>query len=272
MTSLRSTRSRISAGTLAVATVVVGLTFVVPLAGADDPTTTVEPTTAVPTTAVPTTEVPPAPTTAVAPPAPAPPTAPTALPLSGPVLKSGSEGIEVAFLQFTLYQRGFWLADRLGRFGESTRHALVAFQKFYGLPRTGRLDPFSRLAVAGFSDRATPRGPGAGRRIEVDLRRQVMIISTGDRVEFVFDSASGKASTPTPRGSWKLTRQIRGVRRAPLGTLFSPKYFTGGYAIHGSNSVPAQPASHGCIRTTNQTIDYLWASNLIPLGTPITIS
>jgi len=45
VTSLRSTRSRISAGTLAVATVVVGLTFVVPLAGADDPTTTVEPTT-----------------------------------------------------------------------------------------------------------------------------------------------------------------------------------------------------------------------------------
>jgi len=25
-------------------------------------------------------------------------------------------------------------------------------------------------------------------------------------------------------------------------------YFYGGYAIHGSASVPAQPASHGCIR------------------------
>ncbi len=246
-----------------------GLTLLVPAAGADDPTTTVEPTTAVPTT------VPPAPPTTVAPPAPAPPPpppAPTALPQSGPVLLLGSEGIDVLFMQLRLYQRGFWMADRLGRFGESTRHALVAFQKFYGLPRSGRLDPFSRLALAGFADRATPRASGAGRRIEVDLRRQVMIISTGDRVDFVFDIASGKASTPTPRGSWKLTRQIRGVRRAELGTLFSPKYFTGGYAIHGSNSVPAQPASHGCIRTTNQTIDYLWASNLIPLGTPITIS
>ena len=31
-----------------------------------------------------------------------------------------------------------------------------------------------------------------------------------------------------------------------LGTV--SKYFNGGIAVHGSGSVPATPASHGCVR------------------------
>ncbi len=42
-----------------------------------------------------------------------------------------------------------------------------------------------------------------------------------------------------------------------LGELYNPYYFLGGYAIHGSPSVPNYPASHGCIRVTNWDMDLL---------------
>lgn len=221
------------------------------LAGADDPTTTTT-------------------TTTVAPPPPAPPP-PTSLPLTGPELRNGSTGIDVAFLQMRLRERGFWLSEQLGRFGESTRNAVVAFQKFHGLPRTGRVDFWTRLGIAVSAERATPRVPRQGRAIEVDLARQIMIIQTDGRVDEVINVSTGTRATPTPKGSFRLQRQIKGKRLSRLGTLFSPKYFTGGYAVHGSTSVPPYPASHGCVRVTNQAIDHLWASGLLALGTPITI-
>jgi lipoprotein-anchoring transpeptidase ErfK/SrfK len=30
--------------------------------------------------------------------------------------------------------------------------------------------------------------------------------------------------------------------------LYYPSYFLGGIAIHGSNSIPPYPDSHGCVR------------------------
>ena len=203
-------------------------------------------------------------------PAPAPP--PTQFQPSGPELRSGSTGVDVALLQARLLQRGFWVAEQLGKFGESTRHAVVAFQKFYGLRRTGKVDFWTRIGIASSGDRATPRVPSPSHSIDIDLTRQVMVIQTGGRVDEVVDVSTGKKSTPTPKGSFRVTRQIRGKRVSDLGVLFSPKYFTGGYAIHGSNSVPNYAASHGCVRVTNQTINHLWAVGLAELGTPVTLS
>ena len=177
----------------------------------------------------------------------------------------------MALVQLVLGRRGYWVAEKLGRFGEGTRHALVAFQKYSALPRTGKLDFWTRIALSGPVERVSPLRPGTGHRIDVDLARQVMVIATDDTVDGVFDISSGKRSTPTPKGAFRLEREIRGRRVAELGVLISPKYFKGGYAIHGSPSVPSHAASHGCVRVTNQTIAYLWESGLIPLGTPITI-
>jgi lipoprotein-anchoring transpeptidase ErfK/SrfK len=52
-----------------------------------------------------------------------------------------------------------------------------------------------------------------------------------------------------------------------LGFLYSPFYFYGGYALHGSNSVPAFPASHGCVRVEIEDMDFL--KTRIQLGMPI---
>jgi len=55
-----------------------------------------------------------------------------------------------------------------------------------------------------------------------------------------------KAITPT--GRFTIKRKIKGWRKSPLGLLYYPNYIYDSVAIHGNPSVPATPASHGCIR------------------------
>lgn len=220
-----------------------------------------------PSTTTPDTTTTVAPTTTTAPPAPVL----FHLPLTGETYGEGTNSSEVFLMQITLVSRGFWLSDFPGHFGASTRHALVAFQKYGMLPRTGRLDAITRFVLGATMDRATPKVPKTGRSIEVDIARQILTISDNGQTVWVFDISSGKASTPTPRGSFKIQRQIDGQRVSALGQLWRPKYFTGGYALHGSPSVPANAASHGCVRLTNQEINFIWDSGLAPIGTPVTL-
>jgi lipoprotein-anchoring transpeptidase ErfK/SrfK len=35
--------------------------------------------------------------------------------------------------------------------------------------------------------------------------------------------------------------------------------------------VPSYPASHGCIRVTNASMDWLWSSGAMPIGTDVWI-
>ena len=56
-----------------------------------------------------------------------------------------------------------------------------------------------------------------------------------------------------------------------LGQIYRPKYFIGGVAIHGSQVVPAYPASHGCVRVTPAAMDMIWESELMPLGTKVVV-
>ena len=72
----------------------------------------------------------------------------------------------------------------------------------------------------------------------------------------------------TPRGRFTIQRYISGWRKSKLGLLWRPMYFSGGYAVHGSTSVPAFPASHGCIRTPITTQNRLIASGLLKIGRP----
>lgn len=178
---------------------------------------------------------------------------------------------QVLLMQNLLMFRGFWLEDGQGMFGASTRHAVTAFQKYIGIPRTGRLDAKTRLFLATSLAKAAPRSNNGGRLIEIDLNRQILTVSTAGVTNMVLDISSGKSSTPTPRGNFRIQRQIDGMRVSALGRLWRPKYFTGGYALHGSSSVPTYPASHGCVRLTNTEINHLWASGLAPVGTPVTV-
>ena len=75
----------------------------------------------------------------------------------------------------------------------------------------------------------------------------------------------GRALTPV--GTYRIERRIVGVREAPLGTLYDPHCFHRGWAVHGSNSVPAGPASHGWVRVTRPDAKALL--RLIGVGTTV---
>jgi peptidoglycan hydrolase-like protein with peptidoglycan-binding domain len=228
-------------------------------------TTTTAPTTT--TTAPPETTVPPPPeTTTTLPPAPE----------ADGTLELGESGDAVAALQQRLVDLGYWLGEPDASYGQLTRQAVMAFQKVEGLGRDGVAGPVTqeRLAVAG---RPSPRGGGG---LEIDLDRQVLFVVDGGQVRWTINtstgngeayvsSSGGTARAVTPPGEFRVRSEIDGLREAPLGTLYRPKYFNGGIAIHGSGSIPAQPASHGCARVTNSAMDMLWASGAAAIGTPV---
>lgn len=127
--------------------------------------------------------------------------------------------------------------------------AVMAFQKVNGLARTGQLtDDVAAQVLASQASPAPLVPSGGASRVEVDLARQVLFLYEGDSLSAILPVSTGKASTPTPTGSFRFYRYDPGWRTSRLGQLYNAVYFLGGYAIHGSNSVPAYPASHGCIR------------------------
>ncbi|WP_436793716.1 L,D-transpeptidase family protein [Actinospongicola halichondriae] len=210
------------------------------------PTTTTTTTTTTPTTTVPVT------TTTTAPPRP-------------PSLNRGSEGSEVEALQHRLVALGFYVPVVDGHYGALTQQAVMAFQKSVGIGRDGVAGP----ATLGALETAEPvRAREGGDHIEVDLERQIMILVRGEAT-YVFNTSSGRSGWRTPPGRFTITREIDGVRHAPLGDLYRPKYFNGGIALHGSPSIPGQPASHGCTRLHNAVVDHIWSADLAPIGTPV---
>jgi peptidoglycan hydrolase-like protein with peptidoglycan-binding domain len=235
------------------------------------PTTTDAPTTTTPppTTAPPTTTTVPPSTTTTAPPDPA----------ADGTLELGEGGPAVLALQQRLVDLGYWIGSADGNYGQLTRQAVMAFQKAEGLGRDGVAGPITqgRLAAAG---RQSSRAGGTG--LEIDLERQILMVVRGGQVQWVINtstgnnetytsSTGGSARAVTPPGSFRINREIDGIREAPLGTLYRPKYFNGGIAIHGSGSIPAHPASHGCARVTNSAMDMLWSSGVAAMGTPVTV-
>lgn len=228
--------------------------------------TTVERTTA--STIVTTTTVPPTTTTLPPPPG------------ADGTLELGEEGDEIAALQARLDELGYWHGTTDGRYGQLTRQAVMAFQKAEGLSRDGVAGPATQAALA-VAARPVPV-EASGTHLEIDLTRQIVLVVEGGRTTWVLNTstgngesfaapAGGTAVATTPTGRFTIQREIDGLREGPLGALYRPKYFVGGIAIHGSGSIPAQPASHGCARVTNAAMDLLWSSGLAPLGTLVVV-
>jgi peptidoglycan hydrolase-like protein with peptidoglycan-binding domain len=203
-------------------------------------------------------------TTAPAPPAPA-------------LLKVGSTGPAVLAVQERLSALGYWVGEPNGTFGDSTQQAVFALQKVAGLTRDGVVGPSTSAAL---DQGAVPRPRStSGRVIEIDLSDDVMMIvangkldatlntSTGGGYRYVSRGVTSVATTPT--GIFHVVREVNGTSTGPLGQLWRPKFFFGGYAIHGAASVPPYPASHGCARLSNEAMNWIWADNLAPIGTEV---
>jgi hypothetical protein len=73
------------------------------------------------------------------------------------------------------------------------------------------------------------------------------------------------ANTPSGRFTYREYRD--GWDKSPLGQLYNPFYFNGGIAVHGYQSVPAYPASHGCTRIPMHIAEYFHL--LVKVGDPV---
>jgi peptidoglycan hydrolase-like protein with peptidoglycan-binding domain len=188
------------------------------------------------------------------------------VPVVFPELGPGDRGASVRELQQQLAALHYASLGVDGSFDQDTFDAVTAFQKVEGLPRTGHADAALWTTLA----RATTPQPryGGGDHVEVDKTRQVLFLVRGGEVAAIVPvSTAGIAGYHTPEGRFAVYRKVVGLDDGPLGPLYDPSYFTGGYAIHGSPSVPAYPASHGCVRVP------MWISwrmySTIPYGEPV---
>jgi PKD repeat protein len=164
-----------------------------------------------------------------------------------PRLALDARGVAVSQLGEQL-RRLHYAAPSGGAFDGRMLDAVYAFQKVHGLPRTGVVD--ARFWRALSSPRVpNPRFAQPAEHIEVNKGVQVLYVVRGSRIALIVPiSTAGVSGTFTPVGRFAVYRKVVGFDPSPLGTLYDPLYFTGGYAIHGNPSVPPYPASHGCVR------------------------
>ncbi len=200
------------------------------------------------------------------------------LPLDTPVLSQGATGASVTQLQLRLLGLGYWIDAANGVYGLTTTMAVTAFQKLHNLPRTGVFDIATENAV-NHASRPAPRST-SGRVMEVDKAHQVVLVTQNGAVQWVLDTSTGGGyqysyggqtyTAITPDGHYNIWYQVNGLQVGRLGALWRPKYFThDGVAFHGYPEVPPYPASHGCVRLSNAAIDWIWANNIMPMGTAV---
>jgi hypothetical protein len=161
-----------------------------------------------------------------------------------PSAHSGSRGVGVRALQRRLKDLGY-LTPINGHYGGSTSRAVLAFRKVNGMARSTSAGAavFRRLARGGGGFKL--RYPKAGKHVEFDWSRQVLVLARGSRPQIILHTSSGTSSTPTVFGKYSFYRREPGYNAK--GMYYSV-YFVGGYAIHGYDPVPTYPASHGCLR------------------------
>lgn len=164
-----------------------------------------------------------------------------------PDLRIGSKGPFVVYLEKRLASLRYDCGRVDDTYAEATKDAVMAFQKVEGLTRDGEAGAqvWQRLASAGIP---ALRDSAGGNRVEIDLSRQVLFLVNNGSIVKILPVATGRSGYTTPSGRYHVDRKLSYWRRSALGLLFMPSYFYNGIAIHGSYSVPAYPASHGCVR------------------------
>jgi lipoprotein-anchoring transpeptidase ErfK/SrfK len=161
-----------------------------------------------------------------------------------PSARPGARGPVVRLLQGSLARLGY-VVGQPGLYDARTARAVLAFRKVTGMRRTeiASADVFRRLAAG--AGAFTIRFPDDGKHVEADLSRQVIALIRNRKVERIYPASSGKPSTPTIQGRFRVYLKAPGTNAKGM---FMSSYFIGGYAIHGYPSVPVFPASHGCLR------------------------
>lgn len=156
-----------------------------------------------------------------------------------------------------------------GIYGEQTAQAVMAFQAWQGLDRDGIAGPATHRELAK-AKRPQPAADGPRRRVEIHLDKGVVLLVRGGRTARAIHASGGISGYDTPRGSFEVFRKELMSWSVPY-KVWMPyaTYFNGGIALHESASVPAYPASHGCVRVPPAEAKLVY--NFAGMGTTVVV-
>jgi L,D-transpeptidase-like protein len=182
-----------------------------------------------------------------------------------PSLSLGDRGVFVNLLERRLRVLRYHLARIDARFDFRTADAVLAFRKVQRMDRNARVTSTVWRALAR-PKRLHPRGSDHGFHIEIDQTKQVVFTVRDGTVEGIIHTSTGKPSTPTYDGAFRVVRKLAGYSEHGL---YYPSYFDGNRAIHGWPDVPTYAASHGCARVPMWTARWIYGQ--APIGTRVLV-
>ncbi|MGI0496680.1 L,D-transpeptidase [Limnospira platensis CENA597] len=113
------------------------------------------------------------------------------------------------------------------------------------------------------------------RWIQIDLTSQRLIAWEGNKAVYAVIVSTGKPSTPTRVGNFRVQTKYRSTRMTGPGydvpDVPYTMYYDGGMAIHGAywHNMFGTPVSHGC---TNVAVDHArWLFEWASVGTPVVV-
>ncbi|MEA5549436.1 L,D-transpeptidase [Anabaena cylindrica UHCC 0172] len=113
------------------------------------------------------------------------------------------------------------------------------------------------------------------RWIQIDLTKQNLIAWEGNKPVYAITISSGKRSTPTRVGTFKIQTKLKKTRMQGRGynvpNVPHTMYYQGGYAIHGAywHNRFGTPVSHGCVNLAPNHAK--WVFEWADVGTPVVI-
>jgi L,D-transpeptidase catalytic domain len=165
--------------------------------------------------------------------------------VSFPSLHQGDCGKAVIGFKKAMREMGY-IANSGPCYGGKTARGVLAYRKVNEMSRSMRSGAGLVKSVYAGKGEYRVRHPGAGQHVEAPLSKQVLVFADGDKPTAIYPISSGTSATPTVTGHFEFIRTEPGYNSKGMYYSF---YFYGGYAIHGYESVPNYPASHGCLRT-----------------------
>jgi L,D-transpeptidase catalytic domain len=156
----------------------------------------------------------------------------------------GATGWFVQLLQQRLATLHFYI-PQTGVYDQGTGLAIDAYHRLLRWGTYQTLDAGTIKWLLNGWGRFPVRFPSHGPHAEGNLGLQLLALANGSRVQSIYPISSGKPSTPTILGDFRVYSKVPGY--LPDGMYFS-NFFFGGYAIHGYDPAPDYPASHGCMR------------------------
>lgn len=204
----------------------------------------------------------------------------------------GVTGNAVAEAQAILAKFGIPGGPVDGVWGARTAQGLCTFRQIAGLPVSrGNLTAADLAKLRAFnaaygSLAAIPATVRAGRSTYFLASRtcQTMLYAQNGAYSRVFRISTGKPGFETPTGGYVLggtqpgwscstiypegcyhyatgmnaRTRTKNVPYSTFGNMYNKRSIRGAYLLHGSNSVPTYPASHGCVRVSVSDSDWLY--------------